>query len=582
MCGERRELEMVVMKLGRWFVVAGVLLVAVCGQSDAGEELPESLAAGLRHVSVDAHTVVIVPRLAGAVESVQAFGRAAGVGELADVRLERLLRRPLGQCRSAVDCEGPLILTFSATRDEALIYVRVAESDPWPQFRVDSPVEGVRCYAFPDARVAAVTEDRVAVFAREARELREALGRRAGTSGRLTRLVAQRLAGADVLVWVNMRAWAPRVREAFVFFTQTAYMGMAAAPNADMALPMYRQMFDALREFIGEMDELIVCGDVNAGGVTLRSRMTFREGGEVAEYLAGVRKVDGDLFRGLGAGGAFVFASEWKAREGLANLGDIVARALFDNEGIRRRMPPEQLDAAVENTRKIYAKISGMSIALGAAEGEGMFVQGVYLTEEGATILKLLRRGYEEYPDVMKAWGSAPTARLTCSRERIGTADVEVVRFEFEEEDARFRNLIEATYGPDMVMYFRVAPAGCHYVMGPKVVARKLVVDAQRKGAVTLRNDPRVGALLERLSDQPQVVALVDAPKWFEMLNTITRELGMAFPRVEFGGRQCPLMGMAGYLDSDAIRAEAFVPALTVRAVIEETKGSMRPTGRTR
>lgn len=550
-------------------IVAGLAPAQTAGTRPAA--VPPAVARILRHVPDDTHLLLVVPSLDELARGVAAFGKAAGVDELAGATALGLLREALGACAAGVDTSGGLVVALSAEHDEPLLLLAVtADDESWKQGAAATPHGDAVILEFGDQRCGAVTAGSVGVFAREKAELRRALEAGGGFAAQLPEEVAALLSRRQAVVWVDARAWRPVVQQALGVAAQAIYMGAAAAgPEADAAIQVYKLLFEHLERMAMEARTAAGGLSIAADGVLIEQRTTFAADGVVGRYLAGIRRPQRDLLRGLPAGGAVVCACEWQLPPGARSINEGFAEMMLQLESVKARVPAETLQATLGQWSEMYRAMSGLSCAiLPAPGGEGLLVHGLYLSEDRETLRRGLRKSFELYPDY--AWSSFPCREVKQERERIGDVEADVFTFRFDEADTRVQPVVQAIYGADPTFYLLPHPEGVAFAMAPRADAGQAAAALLAPGTPRARQDPRAAALLGRFSPDPQFCVLADLGEIVRLAGRLVESMGMPFPARKAGGPELPLAGLTGYLEPAAIRLEVYVPSRPIKALIEE------------
>jgi hypothetical protein len=88
-----------------------------------------------------------------------------------------------------------------------------------------------------------------------------------------------------------------------------------------------------------------------------------------------------------------------------------------------------------------------------------------------------------------------------------------------------------------------------------------------------LSMNTRVRRALESLPDSPRAILLIDAGPAFALTVQAAQSFGAPIPALPLQSTYAPLISLGAWLEADAVRAELFLPAETVREMID----SLRP-----
>ncbi len=559
----------------RRVAIVVIIVIALLGPQSGSAADPALEADVLRllgHVPADTHLLLIVPSVQQFIDGISAFGRTTEIDFLAEMKTATLLEDSLGDALSVVREAGPAVLALSAERQEPLILAVVSHDQPWTATSDAARLDERPYCEFEGGCCAVLFDDRVAVFGRDKDELRRALGSERVFPDRLGLFARRALETDQVIFWVDLPPWQPLIQQTLEFVAQTTYMGLAAAgPDAEMTIGLYRAMFEQLETALGEATTYTVAVGVDAAGVRARDRIAFRSGGRVAAYLSGIKRPERDLLRGLPAGGTIVFACEWEGPSESGSLNDVFLGAMVDVPTFRERVSEEMLQGALANNREMNRYLHGFSgVVSRAPSGDCLLFKGQYLSSDVAAMRKHIRRGFEEFPDVMCAWGVVPSAELSREKRGPGEAEVDVYRFEFDVRGGQIDPMVSAMYGEQCAMVMVQAGDALAYAMGERDEAMKAAQKLADGAFTLLKDDARVTALFEQLSPEPQFCLLVDLPHMLEMMTGLLQQAGLPVPAVDAGSQQYPLAGLTGYIETDALRAELYVPARAVRAFLSE------------
>jgi len=313
---------------------------------------------------------------------------------------------------------------------------------------------------------------------------------------------------------------------------------------------------------------------VDARGVFLDSRATFSPDSGVAKYLAQVHSPQRDLLRGLPAGaGPVVMSYEWEEGPGAEGFSVALSRALLGMESLKERFGAEQLEAVVKQSVELNRKVPGSSAVFefGPA-GKGVLYWGLYLTREGDSVRRDMRKICELTPELLGAWGAFPAAMTPRAAEEIAGVGVDVYELKIEADASPRQPVVEALYGKDPVLLMAPHPEGVAYVFGPSEDARQKLVAMLKPEAPPLSKDAHVADVFKVLTPHPQLCVLADLPGLVTSIAGILEQFGVPLPPLEVGGGDLPWAGFTFYLEPAAPRFEFFVPAAPIKAIVKTVR----------
>lgn len=556
--------------------VALALLAQASAQTPTSAPSPAEpgLERVLRHIPDDTHLLLLVPRIDKFASGVAAFGKATGLGELAEFMPRSALDELLGKSSAAIDPAGPLAVALSATEEEPLLIAAVNLDAGWQGTTQPARLrDGTLVYEFGAERFVATTTDGVAVFAREKGELRRALE----ASGKFVDRLEPNPGGDahQVLVYVDVPAWRDVVGTQMAVLMQCMAMGMAASdPDAEIAMRVWTWAQGQAKKVLAEAQELRVTLRVDAEGVFLDERVTFNSDGAVAEYLKQVPRPKHELLRGLPAGSAdVVLGYEWEEPAGTEGWNASLSRAMFEIESLKQKVGADKLETVVQRSIEMSRKVPGISMMFGfGTDGKGLAYSGVYLTSDARGVQRDLRSICELTPELMSAWGSFPMAMTPQEPETVAGVAADVYRFQFEGAGKPSQTMLQAVYGKDSSVYMAPHPAGLAFAFGQRDDARATLTRLLAADAPPLNRDERVTALLKRFAPQPQFCLLVDLPRIAKGIIGLVEHAGVPVPQISISDRPTPLAGLTFYLEPAAVRAEIFVPAEPIKVLRESAK----------
>ncbi len=533
------------------------------------------LARVLRYVPDDADLVLVVPSVDGLVAGLSAFGAAAGAADMTAVTAAKLLEEPLGRCATAVDTAGPLVVAWSAKYDDELLIVSLSSDEDWRRTTEPTKLrDGVLLFEFGADRYAAST-GKVAVFARERGQLQRALDARGQCAARLSKEMGDLLAQRQVVIHVDVAARQGELDQHFGFFMDMLRVGMAVAgPEAELGIQFWEWVLERVQRLMGEMRTLVVTLRVDGQGVLVDGRGTFTSDGQVAAYLRQVRRPRRDLLRGLPTGGAVILATEWEEAQGGPGINEILTKAMFKMESVRNRVGADKLSAVLDQSIEMHRLISGNSgVITRDPDSQAMVYSGLYLTKDGAAVQRKLRAVCDLCPELVSGWGTFPSAMKRGQCETVANVQADVYQIVMGECGDQMQPMMKVLYGQDARIYMAPHAEGVAFAFGPHDAARQQLSKVLAFQSSPLNADPRVKALLQRLSPGPQFCMLIDIPAFVEIIGGLVREFALPFPPLDFGDQAAALAGFTLYLEPQAVKAELFVPAEPIRLLIEAFEG---------
>lgn len=551
---------------------------ATAPASQPSPPLPPALEALGRHIPDRTHLLVIVPEVRALAAGIAQFGKVIESEKLAGTDARELLDDPLGAAAEAVDPNSPVVLAVSAGAFEPLILARLA--DGWESKSAPEELaDGVRLYDVSDCGHLVVLPGRVVAFAREKADVRRALQAGGGAGQRLLETAAAVLPRNQLVVAIDAPAWEDQVQRYLMVLSQGAYMGMAAAgPDAEAALQIWKWLFEQIERLVGEVQTCTAGVRIGESGVAVETRLHLKPDGMAAGYLKDVRRPRRDPLRGLPAHpAAIVFAGEWELPPGRESIDQAMAKAIMNVESLQQRFGEEKFRAAMKHSLDAYGHLTGYGgLITQVSGGKGMIIVGTYLTENPSAVHENMRAVFEACPEMMSTWGGMPSMRVRHERETIGGVPTEAFYFQVDSGAQVGLMDVEALYGTDPVMLLASHQPGVVYVLGPQEEARKLLERMFDRDQAPLTREPRVRALLERFTPEPQFFVLLDLPRMFDFLGTFARQAGAPFPSSKMSDQTTPLAGMSFYLEPAAVRMELFVHSESIRVMIrafEELQG---------
>jgi hypothetical protein len=558
------------------FVVLFVPCVAAQSATTSAVALPPQVERALRYVPDDTHLAVVVPSVDALVVGLSAFGKATGLPDVAEVTARGLLDKVLDQGAAALDTTGPLLLALTAGHDEPLLIAALKSDESWKAATQPTVLrDDVLLYEFGPDRYVAASVGGVAIFAREKAELRRALDATGAFGPRLVREAGALLSQRQVVFYADVTAWQDTIDTRLDLVAQATSVGMVAAgPEGEASLQVWNWMLERLKRMLVDGQVYVGSGRVNAQGVFVDSRATFKPDSSVERYLKELRRPKHDLLRGLPAGeGPIVMAFEWEEAPGAEGFNAALAKALMNMESIRQKVGAEKLEAVLQQSVEMNRKVPGASAVFGfSPEGQGLLYWGLYLTQEGGPVQREMRRLCELTPELMSAWGAFPAAMTPSAPEEVAGVAADVYQFNFEAQDSPRQPMVEMLYGKNPALYMAPHPEGVAYAFGPREEARARLARLLNREAAPLSKDPRVVDLFKVLTADPQMCILADIPGILRSAAGLLEQVGLRLPTLELGAAQTPLAGFTFYLEPAAPRVELFVPAEPIKALVDIVK----------
>ncbi len=571
-----------------WTILIGLGAASAVGESAATQPaaqpatrptLPAAVEHALQVVPDDTHLLVVVPDMADLARGVRAFCTVAGLPAAEEASAAELFGELLEEVGRAVDPAGPLVLAVSAERAEPLMIALLKDAEALGATGTPTRVRGAEVYELKREQLAAVTAERIAVFARERADVEAALGSTGKAVRKLTPEHRALLARRQVLLWVEVAPWQATIQQGLSFALQMVSLGAAEGPDGEWTIQFYRAVFDLLGKVLRETEHYAAAVQIDAQGVFFEDRTTFKADGAVDRFLADVRAARGDLLRGLPAGALMTFGAEWDTAPGASSLNEALLRALLSSSPWRERLEAGKVAQLIETSGKLYQTITGFNGALLPAEGGGMLYAGLHFTTDAEAVLREVRAVVRESPELLKVWSALPSAEITYETETVDGTSLDCYLFNFGVEDPQLQPMLDAFYGKDASMYFLAAPQGAVYAMGPRAQARSLALRLRNSPPAAGADDARQTTLLKRLSPRPYFCLTMDLPGTTQLFFKSVERAGMPLPPLDFGSQPTPLAGVALYLERPAVRFELFVPAEAVGALAKGF-GALGPEAR--
>ncbi len=539
----------------------------------ADEDGRVSLTRVLAHTPEDASLVVVVPSIEGFAGGMRAFGERLGSSSVAGTSGRDILTGPFGAPGDVLDTAGPLVMAVSAAHaDPVLIGGLGALADWTPATPASSLPAGVQIYEQERRGWLAVVDNTIAILARSEQDLMRAVRSRGEVGARLAEAHADWLRRQHLVLHVDVKPWRAVIHQQMAVVSQGAYMGMAASgPDAQTALQLWEWVLEQFELLVSEMETYALSARVGADGIRVEDRAAFRPGGRVVGYLSQVKRSQRDLLRGLSREmGAAVFAAEWELPPNVQTLDEAMVKAMLKMDLFRDKAGDARFQEAMQKSIELYRKMSGYSGMFSRdPDGEGMVFSGVYLTRDGQAVRRGMRSVIELCPDLMAAWGSLPGTSVRHEVSQVGQGEGDMYRFDVDQATCPRRPTLQSLYGQDTTLYMAEHPEGVVYAMGSRAGSEQVVENLAQTPRSSLRENPRVAALLRRFTPRPQACLLLDLPEMMGIVADSVRQQGGVFPPMPRGGDGTALVGFTFYLEPAAIRSEVFVPTQPIRMMRE-------------
>ncbi len=560
------------------FLVMIVLLGSLSqGQDVVGSpEAEGQLARMLRYVPDDAHLVIVVPNLDKFVQAAGEFWRAIGVEEPAGGAALSLLGESLGDSAAALDSSGPLIVAWSANRDGAVLIAALADREAWrPVAAPETLRAGVQFYEFGPDQYLVVGVGPVAIFGREREDLTRALD----SGGKLARVIEREvgdlLKQRQLVVYADLDGWQASLESKVGMILRQVGMGIVAgSSDAESAVLIWEWMGARVRQLLVEARSAVLTLEFGSDGLFIDKRIHFEADGAVARYLAQVRKPGRDILRGMSrSSAAIVLAHEWEDGSDEEGLGAVLTRQMLTMKPVREKFGAERMDEVLKQNAVLMRMVSGTNVAFGFDGDDGLSYWGWYLAERGEDVQRRVGAIFESCPDLMSIWGSAPAVGCQSVKEDVGGVKADVYCFDFCGAGTPVQPMLQMMYGQKPALYMAArGKTGVAYSFGSRALARRRLVELLEESGGLLATDPRVIALFEHLSADPQFCVLVDLPRVVGDAGKLVSRMGVSvWPEIKVSVGE-PLAGLTFYMERQSLRLEAYVPARSLGAVIKALK----------
>lgn len=534
----------------------------------------------LKQVPEDAALVVVIPDFQKFTSSLVAFGGAAGIDQLAEMDGPGLMSKMLDGHVEGLDLRGAFVLAMKPGQKDVLLIGTVSNPDLWKKAaKAEDVDEDVAAFRMHGERWYAGGVGNVGILAKREATLRAALT----SDGRFRKRFAphgeRMLKDNQLVVWADVAAWRP-LAEGVVTMAD-GFMQMAVAmsdPKAQGGAAMSKWFFEQARLAVRE--SLVYGAGIrcSAEGVFGQDLLTVQPDGEIARYLGKVRKSKTDLLRGLPVDpGMLVFATEWLLPRGTRTFSEAVLNAMLETEQGRELAQDKKTKSGLDAAVRLYRQINGYSGVIDQAKDGGFVVAGLYLTENPLAAIKDLETalGTMMGGKLMATMSSQFSMDVTHSTERIRGSDADVYAFSFQAQNEEIKKALNLVYGEHTRFYVARHADGVAYAMGPGDVGRDMMAGMLHRDGPNLPTNDRIVAARKAIAPDPQICVFLDLSKLARFGMTMWQKVGGGpVPPSELLEKHAPLIPFGIYLDRTAMRTEAFVPAASVRRVIDSLRQS--------
>jgi hypothetical protein len=551
--------------------------------SAKAEAQPSSLDRVLKHVPGDAAMVVVIPDMGKLVTGLAAFGRAIEVGELADIDTQGLAKKLcqaelIGGMSEELHSVGSFVLAMGPEYSAPVVIFRI--SDPAGLAAVKMALEVSDPAGQEEREELARVVNHVVIVGKDEDVVEAAASGDGELVGRLRKELYPWGDDKSALLFVDVPAWKAQIeqgmRMAETFLQMSAAMGGA---QAEAGIAFWKWVLDSCRTLVGEAQVYTAAVRVGTEGIFAADLARFEPDGQVAGYLKQVRKSSADLLRGLPADRPpLVFGCEWLLPEGSETLNEKMARAMLFAQPAGTQPAEQHRAVAVEQALVAYRYMSGYSgIVTFGPEGKGICVSGLYLTEHPKRLMENVS-GLAVAGMLMRGQGAVVSLDMQRRQETVGGVRADVCTFTFGVADEQMRAVLELLYGESMELYAAPRPEGVSYTLGPVQAARTRMEKLLSGGGGKLSGSKDVAATLKAISPGPQMCVLADLAPLFEWFLNIAVVGGAPVPQLDMPD-QTAYVAFGLYLERDTVRAELWVPAEPIKALIEAVEEVKAGTG---
>ncbi len=530
------------------------------------------------HVPAEAALVVAVPNLDRLASSLAEFGRQIEVEKLAGLDSRGLLKQlELLEGTEGLDTAGPWVLALTPGCTSALVLCTARDPETWRQGATPEPGETglYRVRLFGEETLAALESD-VVMICDDVVTLRAALQGSNRFEERFGPRPAQWCATHQLVVGLHVPAWAPLLVPALNAAQSAVGMAMAVGkPQPDISIQSVVWLFDMAREVLGQLEQYSLGVRIDATGITWQDAAVCRADGSIADYLGKVRRTQNEPLRGLpNEDFLFVFASDWERPAGLPSLSTKLMDSLLRSDALKERVATEQFQRAYRAALEVQEHIRGFNLAMVTSPPPEQFLafSSIQFTSEPQRVLENMRCAYELDPALLGAFGLGDNIAVRCGAERIGPTEAYTFEMSFGHADPDSRRLFEAMYGPAMLTCTAMHPLGVVTTAGSGNVARTRLVHLVKGDAAPLAGNLRVIAARSAIAPHPQVLILVDVPRFFNFAVRMGHASGAPMPPVRCDAPGTALVSYGGYFEERTLRSEIFIPAEPVRELVKTVR----------
>jgi len=544
------------------FLIAALPVAALAQSGAAREPTLDDL---VKLVPDDPALVVVIPDFSDIVAGVQAFGVAAGVGDLAqfdgDAFFDEFEFSGLpDEWQGCLRRTGPFIFVLTDAQSEPLLLCTVAEALAAPPNELIE-LKGNILIAASDAEVMRAVRNASGTFAK-----------------RFADRVQPVLVEHDLAIFCDVPSWSVQIEPMLSLGKMFAQMGAAATTQpTQVSLTMVNWVFEALRTLVDEARTLVVAGRIGADGVHVSKNVHFDPTGKVAGYLGKIRKPEKDPLRGLPpTPGTMVMAAEWVTPADVETINEKMLDVLLSATS----QPADQAEQPklTPELRKVYRALDGYNgvMAFGT-QPEGMRASGFYLTDRGQAVLDGFEDMWEMATPMMTSMAPGFTMEVSQEGEMVGSVKALVYRFKFDAPDEVTRRALQSIYGGSTTLYAALHPEGVACAIGPAEVARADLERIMSAKSASLSADRRVAEALKKLSPRPQAFMLLDLPGLMTWATELAELSGEGMPQFKPPEKPLPYLGFSLYLHESAISAELFFPAKVAKYIVEQSEAPTAP-----
>jgi hypothetical protein len=542
------------------------------GESASGNSTP-GLSDLLRLVPDEVALVVAIPDFAGLVDGLRAFGPAAGIQDLAGMEAATLFDEMevadlSDEWRQGIRKDGPIVFALTDPDTEPLLICTVTEGAEAPPGGELIQLKGQILMAAPDTEAMQAVKNASGKFAQRFEKQARAM-----------------LDGHDLVVFFDMPSWSMQIERMLSMAEMVSQMGAAATTQPGQAnLAMVNWVFKTARTVVDESEAIAIGARFDADGIHVGKLTHFKRTGKIAGYLNKVRKSEKDLLRGLTAErGMMVFAGEWMLPADVTTFNETmleVMRAATSSQPAAE----EEWEKALQAARRLYRAISGYNGTMTFGTDQvGMTFNGLYLTDKPQAVLAGIPAVFELSQPMMNAMAPGFSIEVSEQMETIGSVRARVGHLKLDIADEETQQILKRIYGESATFYFAPHPEGVAYTMGPADVARKNLERLLDAGAARLTDDPRVAEALKKLAPKPQGLALLDLPAFMKWgMEFATMEFGdtppPGMPQLKLPETPLPYVSCGLYLHETSCGIELFVPAQTLKVMVESFMGAAGET----